>query len=416
MSRSASVSSPLCAWPSGFPASQGAVRHYRVRGLHTEVGGEPGGQGHQACQGQGTRRSGRRHTVGPDALRHRDRCARRHERLRRSRPQALPPGDLPSAGGPRQGRTHLRRGTRGGLHRLHGVPARHRPGGTGGQHGHRVHRDPGHGAGGIRGRRGHRGARLAGRTTTRPWRHGPTCPSRGWKTTISRPRPPQSPQRQPSRARPPATGIDAATETARFDEVPETPEATPEPLVERPSARSRSLFEPLDGEEPPSVTRTRPPRSRAAPRTGPPPPSRSRTSRAIRARSRTSRVVQARTVRAGGHHLRRDGRRRVRALGHGGRPPKPRRHPPRSRTSRRRRTGARRRGPRDHGHRRAGRRRRGRQGRRTRPSAADEDSDHDDFDPIDAGHEDKPERPPRPTRPPRPRTPQTTQPCRTSAS
>jgi hypothetical protein len=51
-----------------------------------------------------------------------------------------------------------------------------------------------------------------------------------------------------------SSGIDAATETTRFDEVPETPEATPEPLVERPSARSRSLFEPLDGEEPPSAT------------------------------------------------------------------------------------------------------------------------------------------------------------------
>jgi hypothetical protein len=51
-----------------------------------------------------------------------------------------------------------------------------------------------------------------------------------------------------------SSGIDAATETTRFDEVPETPEATPEPLVERPSARSRSLFEPLDGEESPSAT------------------------------------------------------------------------------------------------------------------------------------------------------------------
>lgn len=50
------------------------------------------------------------------------------------------------------------------------------------------------------------------------------------------------------------SGIDAATETTRFDEVPETPEATPEPPVERPSARSRSLFEPLDGEESPSAT------------------------------------------------------------------------------------------------------------------------------------------------------------------
>jgi hypothetical protein len=51
-----------------------------------------------------------------------------------------------------------------------------------------------------------------------------------------------------------SSGIDAATETTRFDEVPETPEATPEPPVERPSARSRSLFEPLDGEESPSAT------------------------------------------------------------------------------------------------------------------------------------------------------------------
>jgi hypothetical protein len=51
-----------------------------------------------------------------------------------------------------------------------------------------------------------------------------------------------------------SSGTDATTETTRFDEVAETPEAAPEPPVERPSARSRSLFEPLVEDEPPAAT------------------------------------------------------------------------------------------------------------------------------------------------------------------
>jgi hypothetical protein len=51
-----------------------------------------------------------------------------------------------------------------------------------------------------------------------------------------------------------SSSTEATTDTTRFDEVAETPVATPEPPVERPSARSRSLFEPLDGDEPPAAT------------------------------------------------------------------------------------------------------------------------------------------------------------------
>ncbi|GAB2849204.1 hypothetical protein GCM10027176_60540 [Actinoallomurus bryophytorum] len=60
----------------------------------------------------------------------------------------------------------------------------------------------------------------------------------------------------PAAAEPSVSGsdIDTNTETTRFDDVTETPEAAPEPSAERSSARSRSLFEPLADDEPPAAT------------------------------------------------------------------------------------------------------------------------------------------------------------------
>jgi hypothetical protein len=54
------------------------------------------------------------------------------------------------------------------------------------------------------------------------------------------------------------TGTDAPADTTRFDEPAETPEVAPEPPVERPLARSRSLFEPLDHEEPAATAEPEP--------------------------------------------------------------------------------------------------------------------------------------------------------------